>query len=48
MIEVAAATDLVAAGSFQVAPDGRIGLSAGGTVDSSAANFDTPVVVDCP
>ena len=48
VIEVAAATDLVAAGSFQVAPDGCIGLSAGGTVDTSAAIFDTPVVVDCP
>jgi len=48
VIEVAAATDLVAAGSFQVAPDGCIGLSAGGTIDTSAASFDTPVVTDCP
>lgn len=48
VIEAAAATDLVASGRFLAAPDGCIALAAAGSVDTSGASFDTPVVADCP
>jgi hypothetical protein len=48
VIEAVAAMNLTASGSFQVAPDGCVGLSAGGTLNVSGATFDVPFVADCP
>jgi hypothetical protein len=48
IIEGAASGDVVADGTFLVAPFGCIAFSAGGTVDTSGGTFDTPVAADCP
>jgi hypothetical protein len=48
VIAATSAAELVAAGQFEAAPDGCIGLAAAGTLDTSAATFDTPVVASCP
>jgi hypothetical protein len=48
VIEGSAAADLVAAGQFTAGPAGCIALAAGGTLDTSGATFDRPVVGSCP
>lgn len=48
VIQADAATNLTATGIFQVAPDGCVGLSAGGTLNASGATFDVPFVPTCP
>jgi hypothetical protein len=40
--------DLTAVGHFEADAGGCIALSAGGTSDTSAAEFDVPVVSSCP
>jgi hypothetical protein len=35
-------------GDFRTAPTGCIGMSAGGTLDTSAGSFDGPIVAHCP
>jgi len=47
IIEGVASGDLTANGNFVVQPNGCIGLSAGGTLDTSGGTFDTPVVASC-
>ena len=48
VIEGQASGDLTAAGDFRAAPDGCIGLSAGGTRDTTGARFDVPLMESCP
>jgi hypothetical protein len=48
VIEGSAAGNLVADGVFRTAPGGCIGLSAGGTLDTSDGSFDGTVVASCP
>lgn len=40
--------DLTARGRFRVAPAGCVGLSAGGTLDTSGATTDVPITASCP
>lgn len=49
-IEGTATGNLTASGIFRatVSPPGCIGLSAGGTLDTTGATFDPPPVTDCP
>src|SRR5262249_1823003 len=47
VIEGMASGNLTADGVFR-ATFGCIGLSAGGTLDTSAGSFDAPIVPDCP
>jgi hypothetical protein len=46
-IQGTASGNLVANGVFR-APDGCIGLSAGGTLDTSGGRFNPPIVTSCP
>jgi hypothetical protein len=48
IIEGTATGDLIADGDFTCAPDGCIGFSAVGVVDTSGGTFDEPIVADCP
>ena len=48
IIEAAASGNLTAGGEFRAAPDGCIALTAGGTLDTSAATFDLALSGDCP
>ena len=47
-IEASATGNLIAEGTFRVAPIGCIALTAGGTLDTSAGSFDTALSPDCP
>jgi hypothetical protein len=47
-IEAAAGGDLTALGDYEAQPGGCIGLSAGGTLDTSQADFDVPLTASCP
>jgi hypothetical protein len=47
-IEAMATGDLTVGGAFRSAPNGCIALTAGGTLDTSGASFDTSLVPDCP
>ncbi len=48
IIEGTATGNVTASGNFRCAPDGCIAFSAGGTLDTSNADFDKPLVADCP
>lgn len=48
VIEGLAGGDLTALGDFLAATGGCIGLSAGGTLDTSQATFDVPLSASCP
>jgi len=47
-IEGTATNNVTASGTFRCAPDGCIGFGAGGALDTSGADFDKPLVGDCP
>jgi hypothetical protein len=47
-IEAAAGGDLTVRGKYEVLPGGCIGLSAGGSLDTTQATFDTTPVGSCP
>lgn len=48
VIEGQATGNLTANGEYTAAGGGCIGLSAGGTLDTSAATFDVPLTASCP
>jgi hypothetical protein len=48
VIEASAGGDLTLRGDFVAEVGGCIGLSAGGTLDTSQADFDVPVTASCP
>jgi hypothetical protein len=48
VIQITAPGDVDLAGDYRVAPNGCIGIDAGGTVTTGLATFDTPVVTTCP
>ncbi len=48
VIQATATRDVAVAGDYRVAPNGCIGLSAGGTLTTGGATFDTPPVAVCP
>lgn len=48
VIQATALAHVDASGDYRVAPDGCIGLDAGGTLTTSGATFDTPPVTTCP
>jgi hypothetical protein len=47
-IEATAGGNLTAQGDFEAQVGGCIGLSAGGTLDTSQAEFDVPLAASCP
>jgi hypothetical protein len=47
-IEATATGDLTASGKFRSVTNGCIALTAGGTLDTSGASFDTSLLADCP
>lgn len=47
VVQLTAAGDLTAVGEYRVAPNGCLGLSAGGTL-VDGTNSDTPPVATCP
>jgi hypothetical protein len=48
VIQATASGDVDVAGDYRVAPNGCIGLDAGGTLSTAGATFDTPPVTVCP
>ena len=48
VIQITAPGNVTLEGDYRVAPSGCIGVSAGGTVASANATFDTPPVAVCP
>jgi filamentous hemagglutinin len=48
VIQATASGDVDVAGDYRVAPNGCIGLSAGGTLATGGATFDTAPVATCP
>ncbi len=48
VIEGSASADLVTAGQLTAGPAGCIALAAGGTLDTTGATFDRPVLPSCP
>ena len=48
VIQATATGNVDVAGDYRVAPNGCIGLDAGGTLATGGATFDTPPVTVCP
>jgi hypothetical protein len=48
IIEGTATGDVTVSGTFEATPNGCIAFAAGGTLDTTNATFDPPLVGDCP